>query len=60
MRIYPIHLRKKRIKYKEKSLLNEEIAKLNEKFEGLFRDMDKLKEHLIDMENKYKPKNKDV
>ncbi|MFF2587620.1 hypothetical protein ACFVSS_06950 [Peribacillus butanolivorans] len=60
MEIYPIQLRKKRINYKQKPFLNEEVTKLNERFEGIFRDLESLKEHLIYMENKYKPKDEDI
>ncbi|PWW30551.1 hypothetical protein DFO73_103444 [Cytobacillus oceanisediminis] len=56
MRVYPLHLRKKRGNYGEPSYVQQEITKLNEGFANLFKDLDDLKEHLEYMENKYMKK----
>ncbi|MED0872369.1 hypothetical protein [Bacillus mobilis] len=59
MDIYPIHLRKKRIDYKNKNFLEGEALKINEGFERAFKELDYLKQHLNHMENKYKIKNEE-
>jgi hypothetical protein len=56
MRVYPLHLRKKRGNDDEPSYLRQEAAKLNEGISNLFKDLDALKEHLEYMENKYMKK----
>jgi hypothetical protein len=56
MKVYPLHLRKKRGNDNEPSYLHQEMAKLNEGFSNLFKDLDALKVHLEYMDNKYMKK----
>lgn len=56
MEIYPIHLRKKRADYAKSNILEEEMAKIPEGFEVLFKDLENLKQHLASMDKKYREK----
>ncbi|MBP2241720.1 uncharacterized lipoprotein YehR (DUF1307 family) [Cytobacillus eiseniae] len=56
MKVYPLHLRKKRGNYNEPSYLQQEMAKLNEEFSNLFKDLEALKNHIEYIDNKYTKK----